>query len=211
MSDFDPTEKAEKTPEQKQETLRRAEELLNERFRSRAANGAGTIPVSEEAGEAAAKDPKVEELTQSLQRMAADFSNYRKRTDAERLDFVKYAKSDLIAKLLDVLDGYDRALETVPEDVRKQPWVEGMWLVERKFRSILDGEGLTAIDSLGTSFDPYLHQAVVHLESDQPEGTVIAEFSKAYKLHDRVIRPALVTVAKAPTAAGRRAGEEKES
>ena len=211
MSDFDPTEKAEKTPEQKQETLRRAEELLNERFRSRAANGAGTIPVSEEAGEAAAKDPKVEDLTQSLQRMAADFSNYRKRTDAERLDFVKYAKSDLIAKLLDVLDGYDRALETVPEDVRKQPWVEGMWLVERKFRSILDGEGLTAIDSLGTSFDPYLHQAVAHLASDQPEGTVIAEFSKAYKLHDRVIRPALVTVAKASAVADRTVGEEKES
>ena len=211
MSDFDPGEKTEKTPEQTREMLRRAEELLNERFRSRAANGAGTIPVSEEAGEGAAKDPRVEELTQGLQRMAADFSNYRKRTDAERLDFVKYAKSDLIAKLLDVLDGYDRALETVPEDVRKQPWVEGMWLVERKLRSILEGEGLTAIDSLGTSFDPYLHQAVVHLESDQPEGTVIAEFSKAYKLHDRVIRPALVTVAKAPTAAGRRAGEEKES
>ena len=211
MSDFDAGEKTEKTPEQTREMLRRAEELLNERFRSRAANGAGTIPVSEEVGEGAAKDPKVEELTQGLQRMAADFSNYRKRTDAERLDFVKYAKSDLIAKLLDVLDGYDRALETVPEDVRKQPWVEGMWLVERKLRSILEGEGLTAIDSLGTSFDPYLHQAVVHLESDQPEGTVIAEFSKAYKLHDRVIRPALVTVAKAPTAAGRRAGEEKES
>ena len=110
---------------------------------------------------------------------------------------MKYAKSDLIARLLDVLDGYDRALGTVPDEAKKQPWVEGMWLVERKLRSILDAEGLTPIDSLGKPFDPYMHQAVAHLESDDPEGTVIAEFSKAYRLHDRVIRPALVTVAKA--------------
>ncbi len=176
--------------------IRRAEELLSERLRTRGGNGAGTIPVSEEAG-APAGDPKVEELTRDLQRTAADFANYRKRTDAERVDFVKYAKSDLIARLLDVLDGYDRALGTVPDEAKKQPWVEGMWLVERKLRSILDAEGLTPIDSLGKPFDPYMHQAVAHLESDDPEGTVIAEFSKAYRLHDRVIRPALVTVAKA--------------
>lgn len=180
--------------------VRRAEELLSERLRSRGGNGHGTIPVSEEAGAPPVADPKVEELTRDLQRMAADFANYRKRTDAERVDFVKYAKSDLIARLLDVLDGYDRALGTVPDEAKKQPWVEGMWLVERKLRSILEAEGLTPIDSLGKPFDPYMHQAVAHLESDEPEGTVIAEFSKAYRLHDRVIRPALVTVAKARAA-----------
>lgn len=180
--------------------VRRAEELLSERLRSRGGNGHGTIPVSEEAGAPPVADPKVEELTRDLQRMAADFANYRKRTDAERVDFVKYAKSDLIARLLDVLDGYDRALGTVPDEAKKQPWVEGMWLVERKLRSILEAEGLTPIDSLGKPFDPYTHQAVAHLESDEPEGTVIAEFSKAYRLHDRVIRPALVTVAKARAA-----------
>ncbi len=185
MSDFD------------DDKVRRAEELLSERLRTRGGNGAGTIPVSEEAGAPPGADPKVEELTRDLQRMTADFANYRKRNDAERLDFVKYAKGDLIAKLLDVLDGYDRALGTVPDEAKKQPWVEGMWLVERKLRSILEAEGLTPIDSLGKPFDPYMHEAVAHLESDEPEGTVIAEFSKAYKLHDRVIRPALVTVAKA--------------
>jgi molecular chaperone GrpE len=71
-----------------------------------------------------------------------------------------------------------------------------MWLVERKLRSILEAEGLEPIDSLGKPFDPYLHEAVAHVESDQTEGTVIAEHQKAYRLHDRVIRPALVTVAK---------------
>ena len=85
----------------------------------------------------------------------------------------------------------------MPEDVKSQPWVEGMWLVERKLRQILEAEGLEPIDSLGTPFDPYMHEAVAHIASDQPEGTVIEEHQKAYRLHDRVIRPALVSVAKA--------------
>ena len=128
--------------------------------------------------------------------MAADFSNYRKRTDAERAEFAKFAKADLIAKLLDVLDAYDRALATVPDDLKGSSWAEGMWLIERKLRQILENEGLKGIDSLGEAFDPYKHEAVAHVESDAPEGTVITEHQKAYRLHDRVIRPAMVTVAK---------------
>jgi molecular chaperone GrpE len=149
-----------------------------------------------------AEEQKAPDYKADLQRMAADFSNYRKRNETERLEFAKYAKADLITKLLDVLDGYDRALESVPAEVKDQPgnnWVEGMWLVERKLRSILEGEGLEPIDSLGKPFDPYLHEAVAHVESDQPEGTVIQEHRKAYRLNDRVIRPALVSVAKART------------
>ena len=178
---------------------RKAEELLQERLRTRT-NGEthGETPgaVADVEAEAPATQAKVEELTNDLKRMTADFSNYRKRNESERNEFAKFAKADLIARLLDVLDGYDRALATVPEDLKGQPWVEGMWLVERKLRSILDAEGLEPIDSLGKPFDPYLHQAVAYVESDEPEGTVIEEHQKAYRLHDRVIRPALVTVAK---------------
>lgn len=174
---------------------RKAEELLEER-RSARTNGETHGAVADVEPEGPATQAKVEELTNDLKRMAADFANYRKRNEAERSEFAKFAKAELIAKLLDVLDGYDRALATVPDDVKGQPWVEGMWLVERKLRSILDAEGLEVIDSLGKSFDPYLHQAVAHVESDEPEGTVIEEHQKAYRLHDRVIRPALVTVAK---------------
>jgi molecular chaperone GrpE len=178
---------------------RKAEELLQERLRTRTngethseAQGA----VADIEPDAPATQAKVEELTNDLKRMTADFANYRKRNEGERNEFAKFAKADLIARLLDVLDGYDRALATVPDDLRGQPWVEGMWLVERKLRSILDGEGLEPVDSLGKPFDPYLHQAVAYVESDEPEGTVIEEHQKAYRLHDRVIRPALVTVAK---------------
>jgi len=174
---------------------RRAEELLEERLRTRT-NGESHGAVADADPEAPATPAKVEELTNDLKRMTADFANFRKRNEAERVEFAKFAKADLIAKLLDVLDGYDRALATVPDEVKGQPWVEGMWLVERKLRTVLESEGLEAIDSLGKPFDPYLHQAVAHIESDEPEGTVIEEHQKAYRLHDRVIRPALVTVAK---------------
>lgn len=183
------------------EKARKAEELLQER-RSVRTNGethgavADAEPEAPATADASAMTVKVEELTDDLKRMTADFANYRKRNEAERTEFAKFAKTELIAKLIDVLDGYDRALATVPDELKGQPWVEGMWLVERKLRSILDAEGLEPIDSLGKPFDPYLHQAVAYIESDGPEGTVIQEHQKAYRLHDRVIRPALVTVAK---------------
>src|SRR5207247_2931911 len=139
---------------------------------------------------------RVDALTNDRKRMTADFSNYRKRNEAERAEFAKFAKADLIARLLDILDGYDRALATIPEELRNSSWVEGMWLIERKLRQILEAEGLQAVDPLGKPFDPYEHEAVAHVESDEPEGTVIREHQKAYRLHDRVIRPAMVTVAK---------------
>ena len=181
---------------------RRAEELLEERMKTRKPNGATAAtadvdpnaPLEQQELPGASGQPDYKD---DLQRLAADFANYRKRNEAERTEFAKFAKADLIAKLLDVLDGYDRALATVPDELKGQAWVEGMWLVERKLRSILEAEGLEPIDSLGKPFDPYVHEAVAHVESDQPEGTIVEEFQKAYRLHDRVIRPALVSVAKA--------------
>jgi len=172
---------------------RRAEELLEERARTRKPNGHAAV---EDPKDAPAADASLDENLAALQRMTADFANYRRRNEAERADFAKFAKADLIAKLLDVLDAYDRALSTVPDDLKGSSWVEGMWLIERKLRQILESEGLQAIDSLGQRFDPYQHEAIAHVESDEPEGTVIREHQKAYRLYDRVIRPAMVTVAK---------------
>ena len=185
---------------------RKAEQLLEERARNKKPNGHTTVDedntsadrpadVRNDQQEGASAEATDASLAQ-LQRLAADFSNYRKRMEAERLDYAKFAKADLIAKLLDILDAYDRALATIPEELKTSSWVEGMWLIERKLRQILEAEGLQAIDSLGKPFDPYQHDAVAHVESDEPEGTVIKEHQKAYRLHDRVIRPAMVTVAK---------------
>src|SRR5258708_7869951 len=119
------------------EKASRAEQLLEERSKGRTNGPTTATETHTEDTEGGPRD-----LTHDLQRLAADFANYRKRNEADRAEFAKYAKSDLIAKLLDVLDGYDRALATVPEETRSQPWIEGMWLVERKLRQHLGPEGL---------------------------------------------------------------------
>lgn len=142
---------------------------------------------------------QLDEITRDLQRERADFANYRRRNEQERADFARFAKTDLITKLLEVLDNFDRALEHVPADQRDQAWVEGMWLVERRLRDILAAEGLEEVASVGQTFDPRIHEAIGHVDSDAPEGTVVEEVRKAYRIHDRVIRPALVTVARART------------
>ena len=155
------------------EQQRRAEELLEERMRSRKPNGATATESTPTDVEPSTDDAAATDYKADLQRMAADFANYRKRNEAERTEFAKFAKADLITKLLDVLDGYDRALATIPDDLRGTAWVEGMWLIERKLRAILEAEGLSPVESLGQPFDPYQHDAVAHVPSEQPEGTVM--------------------------------------
>ena len=155
---------------------------------------------------------KLEELQQQLeearaqgdehlrawQRAAADFSNYRRRTDEERETLARFANAALISRLLAVLDDFDRALEHVPADAH-EGWVDGVRLVERKLRSVLEAEGLTPIETVGQPFDPNVHEAVVHEETgDHPDNQVIGELQRGYRLHDRVLRPALVRVANNP-------------
>jgi molecular chaperone GrpE len=159
-------------------------------------------------GETQTDAAKAEEHLRDLQRLAAEFSNYRKRADQEKVETVRYANADLIRRLLQVLDSFDRALESLPHELQRFSWVEGIWLVERQLRAILEQEGLVPITAAGRPFDPYEMEAVMYEETaDVPEGTVIGEMQKGYKLHDRVIRPALVKIAKAPGAVAREAKE----
>ena len=141
---------------------------------------------------------KSEEHLYNWQRSAADFANFKRRTDEERATVGQFSNAILIGKLLGVLDDFDRALESVPADAQDR-WIEGVRLVERKLRNVLDGEGVTPIDSLGHPFDPNLHEAVVHEPTaDHPDNQVIGELQRGYRLHDRVIRPSLVRVANNP-------------
>ena len=105
----------------------------------------------------------------------------------------------LIGKLLSVLDDFDRALASVPSDLGELSWVEGIRLVERKLRAVLDSEGLTPIEALGQQFDPNVHEAVLHEETtEHPDNEVTGELQRGYRLRDRVIRPSLVKVANNP-------------
>jgi molecular chaperone GrpE len=140
-----------------------------------------------------------EEHRNNWHRSAADFANYKRRTDEERATLSQFANAVLIGKLLSVLDDFDRALESVPAEQAHDPWAEGVQLVERKLRNVLESEGVTPIEAVGQAFDPNLHEAVVHEDTaDHPDNEVIGELQRGYRLHDRVIRPSLVRVANNP-------------
>jgi molecular chaperone GrpE len=141
---------------------------------------------------------KAEEHLYNWQRSAADFANYKRRTDEDRALASQFGQALLIGKLLAVLDDFDRALESVPAEAH-DPWIEGVQLVERKLRGVLEAEGVTPIEPVGRPFDPNLHEAVVHEETaDYPDNHVIGEVQRGYLLRDRVLRPSLVRVANNP-------------
>jgi molecular chaperone GrpE len=142
---------------------------------------------------------QADEHLRSWQRALADLTNFRRRTEEERSAATQLANAVLIGKLLAVLDDFDRALATVPENAH-EGWVDGVRLVERKLRAVLDGEGVTAIEAVGEAFDPNLHEAVLHEETtEHPDNQVIGEVQRGYRLHGRVLRPALVRVANNPS------------
>ena len=141
---------------------------------------------------------KSSEHLNNWQRSAADFANYKRRTEEARAVAGQFSTSVLISRLLSVLDDFDRALEAVPTDAH-DPWIEGVKLVERKLRGVLESEGVTPIEALGQQFDPNVHEAVAHEPTaDHPDNQVIGEVQRGYRLHDRVIRPSLVRVANNP-------------
>ena len=140
---------------------------------------------------------KSAEYLDNWRRAAADMSNYRKRMEKDASEMTKFSNSVLIARLLPVLDDLDRAMQTIPDNLRDLTWIDGVMLIARKMSTVLEAEGLKPIEALNKPFDPNLHEAVIHEETDQHEdGTVIAELQKGYKLGDKVLRPTMVKVAK---------------
>ncbi len=108
------------------------------------------------------------------------------------------ANAILLGRILAVIDDFDRALESVPEDIH-EGWLDGIRLVERKLQALLEAEGVKPIEAIGQPFDPNLHEAVVHEETTEyPDNTVIGEVQRGYLLHERVLRPSLVRVANNP-------------
>ena len=134
------------------------------------------------------------------QRTAADYANYRRRTEQDREQNLGLANEALLSKLLAIVDDFDRAIANKPDELAKAPWVDGIVAIDRKLRQLLDSEGLTPIEAEGQPFDPHQHEAIVQVETTKvPEGTITAELQRGYRLRDRVLRPSLVAVAKAPT------------
>ena len=147
-----------------------------------------------------AAQQEAQENRAGWQRTAADFSNFRRRTEQDREQTLGLANESLLSKLLAIVDDFDRAIAHMPPDLRQVGWIEGIVAIDRKLRQLLESEGLTPIEAEGHPFDPHQHEAVVQEEtSSVPEGTVASELQRGYRIRDRVLRPAMVAVAKTPT------------
>ncbi len=133
-----------------------------------------------------------DERVADLQRVAADFDNYRKRTVREQESLVARAHERLVAKLLPVLDNLERALDAAAqhEEIKLE---EGVRLVHRELRQVLAKEGLVAVETDG-KFDPHEHEALLTQPSEAEEGAILEVIQKGYRLGDRVLRPARVVV-----------------
>ncbi len=136
---------------------------------------------------------KIKELTDSLQRLQAEFENYRKRVEKEKQDFIKYSSQGLILKLLPIVDSFEIALKN-HED--KDKFLEGMNLIFSQFYSILEKEGLKQINPLGEKFDPDKHEVLMCDKSDNLNNTITEVLQKGYIVNDKVIRHAKVKIAK---------------
>ena len=146
-----------------------------------------------------AAELKLNEASDRMLRMAAEFDNYKKRMAREMDEFRKFANESLIKNLLTVLDNLERAIDSSKSgDSDKVNIIEGVELIYKEIVSILEKYQVCPIDCLEKSFDPLFHQAVSQEESDKyPDNTVIRELMKGYMMHDRLLRPSMVTVSKA--------------
>jgi molecular chaperone GrpE len=138
---------------------------------------------------------KAEDYYGQLQRLQADFDNYRKRTQKEKLELIKYASERLVVELLPVLDNFDRAVSSAKVNPDFTAFSQGVEMILRQMQTALSKEGLKAMDAVGQPFDPNLHEAVLRVASEEhPENTVVEELQKGYYLKEKVLRPCMVKV-----------------
>ncbi len=151
---------------------------------------------AEESLDVEALQAERDELFDRLQRLAAEFDNFRKRTARERIALSERANERLVKELIPVLDDLGRALEAASEH-EEAKLEDGVRLVHRALSELMAKEGLAEIETEG-KFDPHVHEALLSQPSDEEEGSVIEVVQKGYKLGDKVLRPARVVVAAPP-------------
>jgi molecular chaperone GrpE len=139
------------------------------------------------------------EYLEGWQRARAELANARKRFQREQERSYQSAKADLLVRILPIVDDFERAFVTLPEDQPRTGWFEGVQLILHKLRALLEQEGVAPIEAVGQEFDPFLHQALTHEPStDVEEGRIIDEVQKGYQVADRVLRPTSVRVSAGP-------------
>jgi molecular chaperone GrpE len=156
--------------------------------------------IEELSSQLAAASKQSDEYLSALQRERAEFLNFKRRTAEERSRELGLAGDDLIRKVLAVADDFDRAIDARPVELADNAWAEGIAAIDRKLGALLESEGVSQIDAApGRPFDPREHEAIANVPgTGRPEGEIVDELRRGYRLRDRILRPALVAVA-APT------------
>lgn len=157
-----------------------------------------SVSVTEESGDnlLAQLQSDLERFKDLAMRSQADFDNFRKRAAREKDDAVKYANASLLEKLIPVIDNFELGISAAKTGGENSPILSGMEMVGKQLTDFLSDNGVTAIDAVGQKFDPNLHEAIAQEASDAPEGEVVRQVRKGYKLRDRLLRPANVVVSK---------------
>jgi len=156
----------------------------------------GSVAVERLTADLQAAQAQAAEHLAMLQRTAAEFQNYRRRTTEEREREAGLAGEHLLKKVLAIADDFDRAIDSLPADFAGNTWVEGITAIDRKLRGLLESEGVRPIEAMGRPFDPREHEAIANVPgTGRPDGEVVAEVQRGYRLRDRVLRPALVAIA----------------
>ena len=144
-----------------------------------------------------AAEQRASEAEAGWQRARADYQNLKRRSEEQRAEWAGIAGDRLLIRVLDLADDFDLAVEHIPEDAEGSPWVEGITAIDRKLRALLEAEGIQAMEGEGEPFDPQTQQAISYEDTDDvPDGTVIKVLQRGFTINDRVLRPALVAVAR---------------
>ncbi len=138
-----------------------------------------------------------DENLNKLKRAQADFDNYKKILDKQKIEYLNYAEKGILLKILDIIDEYEIALNALKKQFGEGKKIEGIEIIYNKFIEMLQKEGVKPIKSVGESFDPFIHECLLNEITDEcPEDTVLEEIKKGYYFKDKVLRPALVKIAK---------------
>lgn len=142
------------------------------------------------------KDLKIEELTDRLVRLMAEYDNYRKRTDREKSMMYEMGVKSIVEKIIPVIDNFERGFDSIKDEDKENPFVQGMDKIYTQFITTLSEAGVKAIEAVGKEFDPNMHNAVMHVEDESLGDNIVAEeFQKGYMYKDTVIRCSMVKVA----------------
>ena len=140
-----------------------------------------------------------QEYFDKLLRLHAEFENFKKRAVKEKQQFLKFANEGLICELINVLDNFERAFDSANKMSDFKSLHQGVEMILKQIHQLLEKNGVKKIECLGEAFDPVQQEAIAHIETaEHPENTVVEEVQKGYLLEDRLIRPAMVKVAKKP-------------